>query len=239
MTALNLSTDVLAPGEPITDSELTGVLHMQGFQPAGVPFTLAMPRVLLPKDFSSVSLEKFSLSFGALEAAGGVDGTLGEKPKLAGTIESNEFELRGLLASVGIDPPETTDPHAFGKVQLRGSWSFDDGVIGIDPIALSFDDTHFRGNFRRGSGADPVGVFALHGDTLNISRYVPPPDPSSEPFVLPTAALKNLKFRGVLELENATLDDIVMKGVTLRLLLDERGLRGDTKLPTKLPGAAP
>ena len=37
--------------------------------------------------------------------------------------------------------------------------------------------------------------------------------------------LKSLKFRGVIELEQATLDDIVMKGVTLRLLLDEQGLR--------------
>jgi hypothetical protein len=43
--------------------------------------------------------------------------------------------------------------------------------------------------------------------------------------VLPTAALRALKFRGLLELEEATYDDIVMKGVTLRLLLDEQGLR--------------
>ena len=70
-----------------------------------------------------------------------------------------------------------------------------------------------------------MGEFALRGDTLNISRYIPPADPASEPFVLPTAMLESLKFRGVLELEQATMDDIVMKGVTLRLLLDEQGLR--------------
>jgi hypothetical protein len=40
--------------------------------------------------------------------------------------------------------------------------------------------------------------------------------------------LKALKFRGVFELEQATLDDVVMKGVTLRLLLDEQGLRSPT-----------
>jgi len=32
-------------------------------------------------------------------------------------------------------------------------------------------------------------------------------------------------FRGVFELEQASLDDVIMKGVTLRLLLDEQGLR--------------
>ena len=37
--------------------------------------------------------------------------------------------------------------------------------------------------------------------------------------------LEHLQFRGVLELEQVTYDDVVMKGVTLRLVLDERGLR--------------
>ena len=45
--------------------------------------------------------------------------------------------------------------------------------------------------------------------------------------MLPTATLKALKFRGEIELEQATLDDIVMKGVTLRLVLDEQGLRSE------------
>ncbi|HEX6396213.1 MAG TPA: hypothetical protein VFZ95_02215, partial [Steroidobacteraceae bacterium] len=87
------------------------------------------------------------------------------------------------------------------------------------------DDTHFSGNFHRGAGEDPLGEFSLRGDALDISRYIPPTDPNSEPFVLPTAMLKALKFRGVFELEQARLDDVVMKGVTLRLLLDEHGLR--------------
>jgi hypothetical protein len=47
--------------------------------------------------------------------------------------------------------------------------------------------------------------------------------------VLPTATLKALMFRGSVELERATLDDIDMKGVTLRLLLDEKGLHSVPK----------
>ena len=52
-------------------------------------------------------------------------------------------------------------------------------------------------------------------------------DPASEPFVLPTAMLKALRFRGKFELEQATYADTVMKGVTLRLLLDDQGLRSE------------
>jgi AsmA protein len=145
--------------------------------------------------------------------------------KLAGNIETNRFDPRVLLRSVGIEAPQTTDATALGQIQIAAGWRLDAGAIGIEPLTLTLDDTRFTGKFQRGGGEDPLGEFELRGDELDIARYIPPTDPASPPFVLPTAALKALKFRGVLELEQATLDDIVMKGVTLRLLLDEQGLR--------------
>jgi len=108
---------------------------------------------------------------------------------------------------------------------VKGSWRLDAGGVAVDPLAVALDDTRFTGNFRRGAGDEPVGDFTLRGDRLDIARYIPPTDPNSPPFVLPTATLKALKFRGVVELEQATYEDTLMKGVTLRLLLDEQGLR--------------
>ncbi len=232
VTGLDLTTGYVALGEPFTDTEIAGVLHMDGFAPQGVPFRIEVPRVVLPEDFTSVDVEKFSGAFGGFEAEGAVRGTLGESPRLAGSIKSNEFDPRALLLSVGIAPPKTTDAQALGKLSFTGSWTFDAGAIGIDPFSLKLDDTRFTGSFHRAAGDNPVGDFALRGDELNISRYLPPTDPASEPFVLPTAMLKALMFRGSVELERATLDDIDMKGVTLRLLLDENGLHSVEK-----PGA--
>jgi AsmA protein len=234
VTALDLTTDEIAPGEPFTDTEISGVLHMDGFAAEGVPFRLEVPKAETPKDFSAVEIERFSVVFGGFEAGGELRGTLGEHPRLSGVAMSNQFDLPALLTAVGIEAPKTTDPKALGKVGFGATWAFDDGAIRIDPLTLILDDTHFTGTFRRGGGDKPVGEFALRGDTLNISRYIPPPDPASEPFVLPTAWLKALLFRGTVELERATLDDIDMKGVTLRLLLDEQGLRNQ---PT--PAATP
>jgi hypothetical protein len=57
-------------------------------------------------------------------------------------------------------------------------------------------------------------------------RYVPPPDPDSEPFKLPTAALKELRFRGTLEFEEVKYEDTLLKGARLTLVLDEQGLHG-------------
>ena len=225
ITALSLTTDEIAPDEPFTDTEIAGNLHMDGFAAEGVPFRLEVPHVALTKDYSNLAVREFSLAFGGFEAEGAANGDFGDVVNLSGNIASNSFDLRALLRSVGIEAPKTTDPKALTQLQLDTSWKLDAGALAMDPLKLTLDDTHFTGNFRRGAGEDPLGEFALRGDTLNISRYIPPADPASEPFVLPTAMLETLKFRGVLELEQATMDDIVMKGVTLRLLLDEQGLR--------------
>jgi AsmA protein len=231
--SLYLTTDEIAEGEPFTDSEISGVLHMDGFAPEGVPFRLETPRAEIAWNLSSILVKEFEIAVGGLEAEGGVQGAIGEEARLSGSIATNEFDPRALLAATGIEAPKTTDPGALGKVTLKTSWEFENGAVGIDPLALTVDDTHFTGNFRRGAGEDPIGEFALRGDSLDIARYIPPADPDSEPFVLPTAALKALKFRGVLELEQVTLDDVVMKGVTLRLVLDEQGLRSETKQQAK------
>lgn len=233
ITALNLSTDAIAPDEPFTDTEIEGVLHMDGFAAAGVPFRLAVPKAALTQDYSNLDMPKYSVKFGGLEAEGAVRGEFGATTRLSGRIASNTFDARALLVSVGIEAPKTTDPKALTRIGVETTWRFEDGAVNIDSLALVLDDTHFSGHFRRAAGEDPVGEFGLKGDSLDIARYLPPTDPASEPFVLPTAELRALKFRGVLELEQATLDDVVMKGVTLRLLLDDRGLRSQDAAPEK------
>jgi AsmA protein len=232
---LNLTTDDIALGKPFTDTEIAGVLHMDGFATEGVPFRLEVPKVVLPKDFASIDVERFSLTFGGFQASGAVGGTLGEHPKLSGEVTSNQFDLRALLTAVGIEAPKTTDLKALGKIGFGGTWAFDDGAIRVDPVSFDLDDTHFSGSFSRTAGAEALGEFSLSGSSIDLARYIPPTDPASEPFVLPTAALKALRFRGQIHLEHATLDDIDMKDVKLRLLLDEQGLRSVPNTPAASP----
>lgn len=224
ISALNLSTDEIAPDEPFTHTRISGMLHMEGFPGEGVPFRVSVPEAVLTEDYSRLGVDEFSVAFGGFEAEGNLGGKLKEPLALTGTIDTNTFDLRALLTSVGIAPPRTTDPQALGRVKLGATWRMEGGGVHVDPLALTLDDTHFKGNFQRAAALAP-GDFNLRGDTLNIGRYIPPTDPASEPFVLPTGMLEHLQFRGVLELEQVTYDDVVMKGVTLRLVLDEQGLR--------------
>lgn len=224
VAGLRISTDEIAPEKPLTDTSIEGVLRMQGFAPEGVRFRFASPRIALTEEFSRLEVAEFELHVGELQAAGRVAGSIGGPVDLAGELTTNTFDLRALLTSVGVEAPATTDPAALTRLQLSTAWKVGAGMR-VDPLTVLLDDTRFSGRFQQGEGEDAVGEFELHGDRLDIARYLPPTDPESEPFVLPTAALRALKFRGVFELEQATLDDIEMKGVTLRLLLDEQGLR--------------
>jgi AsmA protein len=219
--ALNFTTDEIEEDLPFTGTEAAGVLHMDGFAAEGVPFKLDVPHARIAWDLSVIAVKEYELSVGGLSLEGMVSGGIVDEAKVSGTVETNSFDPRALLASMGIEPPGTTDPKALGAVRLETNWSFDSGAIGLDPLALTVDETHLTGNFRRAAGADPLGEFALRGDSIDLARYIPPSDPASEPFVLPTAMLKSLKLRGTLEFERATLDGTEMKGVTLRLVLDE------------------
>jgi AsmA protein len=223
--SLELSTDEIVPGEPITDTEIAGVLHLTGFATEGVPFRVEVPRLSAPRDFSRVEVETFEVGFGDLELEGAVRGSLGEQPRLEGRMDTNVFDLRALMASIGMKAPATTDPEALRRLEIAGNWAFEEGAMKVEPVRLRLDDTRFAGLFRLNVDEEAAGHFELRGDRIAISRYIPPPDPTSEPFVLPTAALKELQFSGLVELEEATLDEVVMKGVSLRLLLDDEGLR--------------
>jgi len=224
VTDFHFETDEISLDYPLTDTGLAGTLHMDGFAPAGVAFRLAVPRVDFPKDFSSVSVKEFEATFGGLELEGGMQGKLGDAPQLAGHVQSNDFDPRALVMAVGIAAPKTTDPKALGAVAFGGDWKLDAGALSVEPFRLRLDDSHFTGRFRRAAGDDPVASLELSGDALDIARYVPPSDPDSEPFKLPTAMLKALKFGGTIALGEATYGDTKMKGVTLKLLLDEQGL---------------
>ena len=204
----------------------------------GVPFRLEVPKAVAARRLSRRRRAANSPSRSAASRPRAAFAAhSANSPKLAGEIETNHFDLRALLTAVGIDAPKTTDPKALGKIALRRH-------LGLrrrrDRASIRFRFDARRHAFHRQlsaatAGEDRARRILAARRLLDIARYIPPTDPASEPFVLPTAALKALRFRGVLELEQATLDDIDMKGVTLRLLLDEQGLRSVRRPPEETP----
>jgi AsmA protein len=223
---LGLTTDDIEPDEPLTDTALEGRLFMAGFAADGVPFRFVAPEIRYDAPEQSLVVPGLSASVGELALDGSLQATLGEPLAARGSIDTRTFDLKRLLAMFGIEPPKTTDPAVFDAVELDANVEFNAGAVRVEQVTLIVDATRFTGRFARTAGADAVGEFTLRGDRLDVGRYIPPPDPKSEPFKLPTAALRALRFRGVLEVEELKYDDILAKGATLRLVLDEQGFHG-------------
>jgi hypothetical protein len=145
----------------------------------------------------------------------------GDPPTATGRASLRSATPRALLAGLGVDLPATTDPAAFGRLEIDATAALDAAGLRVEPLVLVVDDTRLAGRLARGAGADAIAEFALAGDAMALGRYVEPDSAGAEPFVFPSAALARLRLRGTLTLARATLDDVVLDDVVLRLVLDD------------------
>ena len=180
VTALNLTTDEIAPGEPFTDTEIFGRLHMDGFarRRRAVPARRAEGRAA-PRTIRRSTSRNSSCSSAASRPRAACRARSASTLKLAG--RDRDQRLRSARAAdLGRESRRRRPPipRRWAGRDSPATWRFDAGAMRVDPFALTLDDTHFTGNFRRGAGEDPVGEFALRGDALDIARYIPPADPA-------------------------------------------------------------
>ena len=128
--------------------------------------------------------------------------------------------LRGLLDTLGIKPPVTTDPGVLTSFSVDARMELREGTLQIEPLTVVLDQTRFSGRVRR-LGEPPLFEFALSGDQMNLDRYVEPDSADSEPFRFPRQALAALRARGTLTLERASYDGITAEGLEIKALIDE------------------
>lgn len=229
-----LETSVaLPPGEALVlligRSTLAGRGFATGLAPAGVPFSLSLPGARFDVDHGAGRADSLELSVGAARFA--LRELVYDQPGEAPPAASAAFalaptSLRALLVTAGIEPPVTTDPQALARFATEGRLALRDGVLRLEPFALTLDDTHFQGSVVRG-GEPATAEVTLAGDSLDVDRYLEPEGTPGEPFRFPGAALRDLRARGTVRLERARFDDATFEGVTVRVLVDEQGLHGD------------
>lgn len=210
---------------------LSGRLHQGGEAAGGDGLALSL-------EVPALGFERASgeLTASVVDARFGPAGTLALRdlrfraagpPAAAGRASLRSAAPRALLAGLGVDLPPTTDPAAFGRLELDATAALDAEGLRVEPLALLVDDTRLAGRLVRGAGAGAIAEFELAGDAIALGRYLEPYSAGAEPFVFPSQALAALRLRGTLTLSRATLDDVVLEGVTLRLVLDDSTARAD------------
>ena len=101
------------------------------------------------------------------------------QPSLDAQLTAFHFDPRALLTALGRQIPPTTDLHALSNAKMVASLHIDEQDLIVNDIVLDLDASHLSGNFRLNTAMifkkeEPIIRFDLHGDTIDLDRYLPP-----------------------------------------------------------------
>lgn len=117
------------------------------------------------------------LETGELQLQGNVNGTsiLEDDRKFIGKIKVSEFVPRDLMQEFGISAPETQDPTVLGKTSLETSFTLTADSVKLSGLKVKLDDTGLQGQVSVSHFEDPMVNFSLDVDSIDVDRYLPPP----------------------------------------------------------------
>jgi AsmA protein len=231
LTDLNLTLGSIGKGGPIAAA---GGFDFE-LQPAELRGRVDMSTdILLDPAASTIGFADVEISAAGVDIGAQVEpfDYAGEfMPVIA--FETEAFSLKSLMRALGIEPPETADPDALGKLMLGGTARMTPSAIGIDDLALAVDDSSFTGKVSVARDAAGTISVNLAGDSIDLTRYMAPAtdaaaaeaDVEAVPVEIPADLVRAFNLRGELTLEEATLSGLVFTGVELGVNARDGDLR--------------
>ncbi|WP_019625372.1 AsmA family protein [Thioalkalivibrio sp. ALJT] len=142
-----------------------------------VGMTLETDVALEMADAMALRMERLTLGLAEVRLTGFAELSEldSETPRVRTEMRTNTFNLKGLLADLGMDAPETTDPDALTRMALDFSAHGSPQALNMDPFVITVDDTMLSGSADwDGRGERPLIRFDVSGEQLNVDRYLPP-----------------------------------------------------------------
>jgi AsmA protein len=212
--------------------DFAGQIHSSALPTAGLPVEFEVSRMAVRLSPLDVSISELSSRIQSLRLTTSVQaGEMGEDRAfyVRGPIDLQAPSVRDALKLFGLDPSLPLDKKTFGAMHAKSVLEWRAGAIKATGVDVTLDDTHFTGELSRTADAKPLWTFALHGDKIALGRYIPLEEKSKQPFELPVRALRALQARGELTFETATMGETQMRGVRMRVELDEGKVRTASK----------
>jgi AsmA protein len=180
------------------------------------------------------SVKDLTLAVGELSASGGLDVTnLSSAPNVDGKLALAPFDLKKLLASLGLEAPVTADANALTAVSLNTDISASATQAGFKNLKLKLDDTSVTGSVSVADFSRQALRFDLGVDKIDVDRYLPPQSkeataatPGAGASAIDPAPLRALDIQGKLTIADLTaakahvssiLVKVVAKGGVVRL----------------------
>jgi AsmA protein len=229
-TRLHLSED--ANDIDLFGLDFSGQIHGGKLPAAGLPVEFEVSRMAVRVSPLDISISELSSKIQNLRLTTSVQaGQTGEEKAFyaRGPIDLTAPSVRDAAKLFGLKPSFPVDKGTFGALRAKSMLEWQAGAINATGIDVTLDETHFTGELSRTADAKPLWTFALHGDKIQLGRYMPLEPKSKEPFELPVRALRALQARGEITFDQASMGETVMRGVRMRFELEDGKVRTAAK----------
>jgi len=140
--------------------------------PAALEVTLAAA-IDARIDEQRVAITQLRLEADPLRLTGEIDLRNFSQPELSGSLQSNQFNPKQLLARLGQNVPNTADANALTRAAFKATVGGAAGTVRLEPLQLQLDDTTLDGSASLVLDSGRIAL-ELEGDALNADRYLPP-----------------------------------------------------------------
>lgn len=166
----------------------------------------------------------------------------GSTPLVTGQISLAETDPRAVFEALDMAPPETTDEEVLRSLSAELALRFADGVLRVDPLRASLDDSTLTGWAEVRDFAGPNAAFDLELDGIDVDRYLPPPaegedEGQSEPAgtpggaaaagaeLIPVEILRPLVLDGEIRVGEITVSGARLSTLSASITADDGRLR--------------
>jgi AsmA protein len=223
----NLSGLELDIGEWLTGQPLPVhtrfLVHTAALPPSGVWVQVDAAELAVRQAPLNLAAPKLSVKVADAQIDGNLtyEQTADAGVRAHGSVAAHAPSLRKLANDLGLNQTMPHDPTTLGPFELTTDWSYVDGLIAAKPLVVKLDGVNFTGWLERTAAPPAMWGFELHGDRIDLGRYVNVDSTNKKPFELPVAALRAINANGSLIFDQVVLADTHMADVRLRLQTPE------------------
>jgi AsmA protein len=198
------------------------LVHSDSLPASGVWVQADTPALTVRLDPLSVEIPKLSIRIADAQINGDLTSkTLPEAFETHGSLVLHVPSVRKLAHDLAVDQTLPHDPTTLGPLELTTDWSYADGGLTAKPLALKLDGVSFDGWVERSASPKSEWRFELHGDHIDLGRYVNVDSTKKKPFELPVQALRAFNANGSLVFDRADIADSHLTDVRLKLQTPE------------------
>lgn len=125
---------------------------------------------------NTAAWNKLRLTLDDLKLSGNINATdiTGNNPAVKGALTADTFNLRTVLADIGISLPTMADSKALTQVGFSTNLSGSTKAVALNDLKIKLDSTNFTGSVAVTDLAKQAIKVQLRGDTINVDNYLPP-----------------------------------------------------------------